>query len=104
MAGPKDVVELLRDLVAIPSVNPEGNPGTDKTGEQAIADYVAGFLRTCGAEVQVRHIAIGRPNVIATFAPEQSAAHIAFAPHLDTVSVAGMTISPFDPQVRNNRV
>ncbi len=104
MAGPKNVVELLQDLVAIPSVNPEGNPGTDRTGEQAIADYVAGFLRTCGAEVQVRHIAIGRPNVIATFTPDQSAAHLAFAPHLDTVSVAGMTIPPFDPVVRNNRV
>src|ERR1700761_6786086 len=105
MAGPKSVVELLQDLVAIPSVNPEGNPGTDRTGEQAIADYVAGFLRICGAEVQVRHIAIGRPNVIATFAPAaKSAAHLAFAPHLDTVSVAGMTIPPFDPQVRNNRL
>jgi len=104
MAGPKDVVELLRDLVAIPSVNPEGNPGTDRTGEQDIADYVASFLRTCGAEVQVRHIAIGRPNVIATFAPANSAAHLAFAPHLDTVSVAGMTISPFDPWVRDNRL
>jgi acetylornithine deacetylase/succinyl-diaminopimelate desuccinylase-like protein len=104
MAGPKNVVELLQDLVAIPSVNPEGQPGTDRTGEQAMADYVADFLRICGAEVQVRHIAIGRPNVIATFTPAQSAAHLAFAPHLDTVSVAGMTISPFDPVVRNNRV
>jgi acetylornithine deacetylase/succinyl-diaminopimelate desuccinylase-like protein len=104
MAGLKTVVELLQDLVAIPSVNPEGNPGTDRTGEQAIADYVADFLRTCGAEVQVRHIAIGRPNVIATFTPSQPAAHLAFAPHLDTVSVAGMTIDPFNPVVRNNCV
>jgi acetylornithine deacetylase/succinyl-diaminopimelate desuccinylase-like protein len=104
MPGPKNVVDLLQDLVAIPSVNPEGHPGTDRTGEQAVADYVADFLRICGAEVQVRHIAIGRPNVIATFASERPAAHLAFAPHLDTVSVAGMTIPPFDPQVRNNRV
>jgi acetylornithine deacetylase/succinyl-diaminopimelate desuccinylase-like protein len=104
MVGPKSVVELLQDLVAIPSVNPAGHPGTDRTGEQGVADYVAEFLRTCGAEVQIRHIEIGRPNVIATFAPSRAAAHLAFAPHLDTVSVAGMTIPPFDPVVRNNRV
>jgi acetylornithine deacetylase/succinyl-diaminopimelate desuccinylase-like protein len=104
MVGPSDVVELLRDLVAIPSVNPEGVPGTDQTGEQDMADYVAEFLRHCGAEVQVRHIAIGRPNVIAHFTPSTSAAHLAFAPHLDTVSVAGMTVPPFDAAVRNNRI
>jgi acetylornithine deacetylase/succinyl-diaminopimelate desuccinylase-like protein len=104
MAVPKSVVELLQDLVAIPSVNPEGQPGTDKTGEQAIGEYVANFLRTSGAEVWMRHVAIGRPNVIASFTPEKPAAHLAFAPHLDTVSVAGMTIPPFDPAVRNGRV
>jgi acetylornithine deacetylase/succinyl-diaminopimelate desuccinylase-like protein len=104
MAGPKNVVELLQDLVAIPSVNPQGNPGTDRTGEQAVADYVADFLRTCGAEVLVKHIEIGRPNVIASFQPDQTAAHLAFAPHLDTVSVAGMTIEPFSPVVRDGKL
>ncbi len=54
MSAPKNVVDLLRDLVAIPSVNPEGNPCTDKTVEQAMAASVAACLRTCGAEVQVR--------------------------------------------------
>lgn len=100
----KSVVEILQDLVAIPSVNPEGQPGTDRTGEQYAADYVADFLRTCGAEVLVKHIEIGRPNVIATFAPSKSAAHLAFAPHLDTVSVAGMTIPPFDPLIRDGKL
>src|SRR5271163_946029 len=104
MAVPKSVVELLQDLVAIPSVNPEGQPGTDKTGEQAIAEYVANFLRTSGAEAWMRHIAIGRPNVIASFTPEKPAAHLAFAPHLDTVSVAGMTIAPFDPVIRDGKL
>jgi acetylornithine deacetylase/succinyl-diaminopimelate desuccinylase-like protein len=104
MAGPKNVVELLQDLVAIPSVNPQGNPGTDRTGEQAVADYVADFLRTCGADVQIRHIEIGRPNVIASFHPDKAAAHLAFAPHLDTVSVAGMTIEPFSPQIRDGKL
>lgn len=105
MANPKNVVELLQDLVAIPSVNPQGNPGTDFVGEQALGDYVADFLRVLGAEVLLRHVEIGRPNVIATFAPEKPAkAHLAFAPHLDTVSVEGMTISPFDPAIRDGKL
>lgn len=105
MPAPKNVVELLQDLVAIPSVNPAGNPGTEFTGEQAMGEYVANFLRPLGAKVKLHHIEIGRPNVIAEFVPEGDAvAHLAFAPHLDTVSVAGMTIQPFDPAIRDGKL
>jgi acetylornithine deacetylase/succinyl-diaminopimelate desuccinylase-like protein len=106
MPAPRDVVDLLRDLVAIPSVNPAGQPGTDQTGEQAMADYVAAFLRNLGADVRLDEIAPGRPNVVAEFRPDSrpARAHFAFAPHLDTVSVAGMTIAPFDPVVRDGQL
>ena len=104
MPAPKDVVELLRDLVAIPSVNPQGNPGTAKTGEQAMGEYVADFLRGLGAEVSLEQVEPGRPNVVASFTPDKPAAHLAFAPHLDTVSVAGMTIAPFDPEIREGKL
>ena len=105
VAGPKDVVALLRDMVAIPSVNPQGDPGTDQTGEQAMGEYVAAFLRDLGAEVQVEEVEPGRPNVTARFpSAEPGAPRIAFAPHLDTVSVAGMTIPPFDPVLRDEKV
>jgi len=105
MAGPLNVTELLRDLVAIPSVNPHGNPGVASTGEQAMGEYVAAFLREAGAEVELVEIEPGRPNVIAHFRPEKKArARLAFAPHLDTVSVAGMTIAPFDPVIRDGKL
>ena len=104
MPAPKNVVELLQDLVAIPSVNPQGNPGTEQTGEQALGEYVADFLRALGAEVILDPVEPGRPNVIASFTPDQPAAHLAFAPHLDTVSVAGMTIPPFDPAIREGKL
>jgi acetylornithine deacetylase/succinyl-diaminopimelate desuccinylase-like protein len=104
MAGPTNVFELLRDLVAIPSVNPHGSPGTDHVGEQAIGEYVADFLRELGAEVKLEMVEPGRPNVVASFQPKKAAAHLAFAPHLDTVSVAGMTIPPFDPIVRDGKL
>jgi acetylornithine deacetylase/succinyl-diaminopimelate desuccinylase-like protein len=104
MPSPTNVVELLQDLVAIPSVNPQGQPGTDQTGEQAMGEYVTDFLRALGAEVSLDPIEPGRPNVVASFAPDRAEAHLAFAPHLDTVSVAGMTISPFDPAIRDGKL
>jgi acetylornithine deacetylase/succinyl-diaminopimelate desuccinylase-like protein len=106
MPAPRNVVELLQDLVAIPSVNPQGSPGTDQTGEQAMGEYVAGFLRDLGADVRLDQLEPGRPNVVAEFRPEKKTtrAHLAFAPHLDTVSVAGMTIPPFDPAIRDGKL
>jgi acetylornithine deacetylase/succinyl-diaminopimelate desuccinylase-like protein len=104
MTHPRSVVELLQDLVAIPSVNPHGDPGTEHTGEQAIAEYVADFLRRCPAEVELREVVPGRPNVIARFLSPQTRARLAFAPHLDTVSVAGMSISPFDPKLQDGKI
>jgi len=104
MARPNNVVELLQDLVAIPSVNPQGSPGTEHVGEQAMGEYVAEFLRGLGAEVKLEAVEPGRPNVVATFEPKKAEAHLAFAPHLDTVSVAGMTIAPFDPVIRDGKL
>jgi acetylornithine deacetylase/succinyl-diaminopimelate desuccinylase-like protein len=104
MPGPTNVVELLQDLVTIPSVNPQGNPGTEHVGEQAMGEYVADFLRALGAEVTLDLVEPGRPNVIASFTPDRPTAHLAFAPHLDTVSVAGMTVPPFDPLIRDGKL
>ena len=104
MASPQSVIELLQDMVAIPSVNPHGSPGTDQTGEQAMGEYVADFLRALGADVSLEEVAPGRPNVVASFTPDKPVAHLAFAPHLDTVSVAGMTIPPFDPAIRDGQL
>jgi acetylornithine deacetylase/succinyl-diaminopimelate desuccinylase-like protein len=106
MPAPRSVVELLQDLVAIPSVNPTGDPGTDQVGEQAMGEYVADFLRGLGADVTLDAIEPGRPNVVAEFIPAKKSprARLAFAPHLDTVSVAGMTVAPFDPVIRDGRL
>src|SRR5271156_5947776 len=99
VAGP------LPELVRIPSVNPHGSPGIDKPGEQACAEFVAGFLRGCGAEVELREVAPGRPNVLGRFpsdAPGKK--RVILAPHLDTVSVAGMVIDPFGGELRDGKI
>ncbi len=100
------VEDIASALVRIPSVNPDGgDPGTPHTGEAACAEWVAEFLRNCGAEVSLQEVLPGRPNVVARFpSAKKNAPRLLFAPHLDTVSVAGMSIDPFGGEIREGRV
>jgi acetylornithine deacetylase/succinyl-diaminopimelate desuccinylase-like protein len=105
MSAPRTVVELLQDLIRIPSVNPHGEPGTDGIGEARIAGYLAEFLRGIGAEVELREVLPGRPNVVARWPGDRSGKpRVLFAPHTDTVSVGGMSIDPFSGEVRDGKV
>ena len=98
-------VDLLRELIRIPSVNPDGDPGTARTGERDCASFVAEFLRSCDAEVSVEDVLPGRPNVLGRFPSHgKSKPRLLLAPHTDTVSVAGMTIDPFVADLRDGKV
>jgi acetylornithine deacetylase/succinyl-diaminopimelate desuccinylase-like protein len=106
---PANVVELTQALVRIPSVNPDGDPGTDGIGEEQCARYIATFLQASGAEAILEEVEPGRPNVIGRFPTHPSAnggkkPRIIFAPHTDTVSVGGMTIPPFGGDLRDGKV
>ncbi len=103
-ALPGNVAELAQALVRIPSVNPDGDPGTDRTGEQACAEFVGDFLRSLGATVALHEVQPGRPNIVARFASPVDKPRLLFAPHTDTVSVAGMTIDPFGGEIREGRL
>ena len=104
MGMSQDVVTLLQQLVRIPSVNPDNAPGTDLTGEERIATFLAGWLESIGAEVVLEEIFPGRPNLIARFAPLDGRPRILLGPHLDTVGVGGMTIAPFSGEIREGKV
>lgn len=102
---PQSVVELLQALVRIPSVNPDGDPGTPHTGEEACARYISSFLWHSGAETFLDEVSTGRPNVIGCYPTEGSSKpRILFAPHTDTVSVGGMTIDPFGGELRDGKI
>lgn len=103
--APASVVALAQALVRIPSVNPDGDPGTGRTGEQECAEFVASFLRELGADASLREVQPRRPNVVARFpSSTPGKPRLLLAPHTDTVSVAGMTIDPFGGALRDGRI
>ena len=57
------VLDLLKTLVAIPSVNPSVAPGG--AGEGEIARCLAGACERLGLVVALEEVAPGRPNVTA---------------------------------------
>jgi acetylornithine deacetylase/succinyl-diaminopimelate desuccinylase-like protein len=100
---PVNLVELCQALVKIPSENPSASVASQ--GEDAIAHFVGNFLEEAGAKVEYEEIAPGRPNVYGLWpSPSPDAKRILFAPHLDTVTVEGMTVDPFGAEIRDGRL
>ncbi len=96
---------ILRDYVAIPSVNPmdRDDISPEIAGEQRYAEHVAAQLRRIGldAELVGRE---GRQSVVAEARSADAAETVLVASHLDTVPVEGMEIDPFDPSLREGRL
>jgi acetylornithine deacetylase len=94
-------IRLLRDLVAINSVNPTLVPGAP--GEQEVAAAVAASMRGFGLDVSVETVAPGRPNVVGVLEGRAKGRTLMFCGHTDTVGVAGMR-DPFVPTERDGRL
>lgn len=100
---------LLRDLVAIDSVNPTLVPGA--RGEAAASEFLCSFLRRHGISAELEEAAPGRPNVVAYIRAgaassrkdkKQSAA-LAILAHIDTVGAGDMP-DPFTPREREGKL
>jgi acetylornithine deacetylase/succinyl-diaminopimelate desuccinylase family protein len=98
------LVELLRKLVSIPSVNPElaGDPAI--AGEKRLAEFLAGELERRGFRIEWREIIRGRPNLLAWRSPARSTRRLLLEAHLDTQGVHGMTVPPFDAVISGGRL
>ena len=95
-----DLNELLAELVAIDSINPDLIAGA--AGEGPIAEFVAGWSRDRGLAVEV--VGEGaRLSVIATARGTGSGRSLLLNGHLDTVGVGGMD-APHTPQIRDGRM
>jgi len=100
-----DPLPLLKDLVAIPSVNPMGR---DVSGpeffEGRVTEYLVAHLARIGVPHEVIETAPGRANVIARLDAAGATKTILLDAHQDTVPIDGMTILPFEPTERDGRV
>ncbi|HEV8319435.1 MAG TPA: ArgE/DapE family deacylase [Vicinamibacterales bacterium] len=101
MTSRREVEQLLSELIAIDSVNPDLVAGG--AGEAAIAGYVAGWLRERDLDVTLQHVADGRANVVARASGSGGGKSLMLNAHLDTVGVAGMT-DPFAARVDGSRL
>lgn len=104
-----DAIQLLRDMIAIPSVNPM-HSGSGLAVERELGQYVESTLRRAGIDCERQTVAEGRDNVVAVVHASSSngrrktANGLMLNSHLDTVPVANMSIDPFDPIVREGRI
>jgi acetylornithine deacetylase len=96
-----EISELLRQLVAIDSVNPDLVPGG--AGEGEIARFVAGWMERAGLTVTIEEAAPGRPNVVAVARGSGGGRSLLLNAHMDTVGVAGMQ-GPHEPYIEGNRL
>jgi len=98
------LVSLLSDLVAIPSMNPMGRGRTGpEYSEQALAEFIRAFLRRNLIDSELQQILPGRPNVLGHIDANASQTLMLEA-HLDTVHADSMTIAPFSPVIRDDKL
>ena len=94
------VIDTLAALVRINSVNPAyGDGGT----EENVVPFIREFFSSRGIETFTQEVFPGRHNIIARL-PGKTSRRIVFEAHMDTVSIKGMTIEPFDPVIENGRM
>lgn len=98
--------KLLRELIAIPSVNPAFlPPGDPATGEQGMADFLAATAATAGLDIALEEVAPRRLNFFAWLAPTGKAKQrLLLAPHLDTVGEPGDRSTMFTPRQKAGRI
>ena len=94
-------ISLLRDLVAIDSVNPSLVPGA--AGEGPIAAAIAEHMSRLQLDVTIQEVAPGRPNVIGVLEGRAPGPSLMLCGHVDTVGVEGMR-DPFDPREHDGRL
>ena len=102
--APSSVVDLLRELIRIPSVNPAFAAGrAEWSGEDRVGGYLSGLARQAGLRVKSQSVGLRRKNIwVALPALERRKRRIILAPHLDTIGVeeAGQLL----PKRRNGRI
>ncbi len=91
-----DLVKLLSELIALPSVNPAFvEPGSTLAGERLVAEFLVRTAANAGLDVQLSRVLPDRDNVIIRLTPRgRIRRRIVLAPHMDTVGASGSQLKP----------
>ena len=88
--------KLLRELIALPSVNPAFLPPDDRLGgEKRVSDFLAATAARAGLDVEFQTVSSGRSNVLARLQPKgKQRRRVLLAPHTDTVNAEAKQFRP----------
>src|SRR5437588_6126791 len=91
-----EVTRLLRDLVALPSINPMGRPlQGEGIYEHCVTAYLEDFFRRLGVRYERQTIGPLRDNIVAYAESSNARRTLLLEAHQDTVPADNMTIDPF---------
>jgi acetylornithine deacetylase len=100
-----EVTNLLRDLVALPSVNPMGRVlPAEIIFEHRVTDYLENYFRRLGVSWQRQPVAPQRENIVARWASPGARRTLLLEAHQDTVPTDHMTIDPFGARIDSGRL
>ena len=95
-------IDILKDLVAINSINPKCQ--ADGPGEVECARYVSALFQKHGIDFELQKVFPDRHNVIARLDGKERSKRLVFEAHMDTVAITGMTIPPFQPTIKEDKL
>jgi acetylornithine deacetylase len=100
-----ETTRLLRDLVALPSVNPMGRAlHGPEVYEHQVTAYLEDFFRGLDVPYQRQTIAPQRDNIVAHWKRPGARRTLLLEVHQDTVPTDNMTIDPFGAKVEDGRL
>ena len=100
------VTKLLRELVALPSVNPAFLPDAPEfTGESRVGEFLFQLCRGAGLKVGWQAVTPGRRNLLVYLKPLKRRTHgVLLAPHLDTVGGRDFPGKLFKPRIAGGKL
>jgi acetylornithine deacetylase/succinyl-diaminopimelate desuccinylase-like protein len=98
--------KLLRELIALPSVNPAFMPPHDpRAGEKLVAEFLAATAANAGLDVELQPVFPERSNLLARLTPPRPIRQrVVLAPHTDTVGEPAMPDTLFQPTKKSGRI
>jgi acetylornithine deacetylase len=100
-----ETARLLRDLVALPSVNPMGRAlQGQEIYEHQVTAYLEDFFNSLKIPNERQKIAPLRDNIVARFETRGAGWTLLLEAHQDTVPVDHMSVDPFGARIEDGRL